>query len=205
MAARGTVRDPWRLLFVGSLAQIYKGPDVAIAALARCRARGVFAHLTLIGDGRERPALEARARRLGVAPWVTFTGQLPAGGPVREAMDRADVFVLPSRTEGTPRAMLEAMARGVACVGAAVGGIPELLPATRLVEPCDAERLASVLIRVCSNRSGLLPAALSDREVARRYRAADASVKRASCYRRVRDAVLASRRVQARPIPQCAS
>jgi glycosyltransferase involved in cell wall biosynthesis len=176
VAARGACmrerRDgdaPWRLVFVGSLAQRYKGPDVLIEAVARCRAAGLPLELTIVGDGRHRAALAAESAARGVAHAVRFTGQLAAGGAVRDVVDGADLFVLPSRTEGLPRALLEAMARGVPGLGTRVGGIPELLPMERLVEPGDAAALAAALQRVLADPGALAAAGARDHAIAREY------------------------------------
>jgi len=118
---------PVTLVMVGNLSQLYKAPDVLIDALARNQAEGLDWRLRLIGDGRYRAALEQRAKQLGVGDRVQFLGQLTAGEAVREHLDQADLFVLPSRQEGLPRAMAEAMARALPCIGSSVGGIPELL------------------------------------------------------------------------------
>src|SRR6185369_8757702 len=90
----GTAAHPWRLLFVGSLEQFYKGPDVLIDAVARSRTRGLPVTLTIAGSGACRAALEERAAAVG-AP-VEFVGQVPAGAAVRALMDQSDLFVLPS-------------------------------------------------------------------------------------------------------------
>lgn len=164
----GTAAQPWRLLFVGSLQQFYKGPDVLIDAVARCRSRGLAVTLTIAGSGACRAALEARAAAAG-AP-VEFVGQVPAGAAVRALMDQSDLFVLPSRTEGLPRAMLEAMARGVPSLGSRVGGIPELLPPARLVPPGDVPALSDAINAMCGTPESLLGPALQDLEHARRFR-----------------------------------
>src|SRR5205814_1087186 len=98
-----------RLVTVGSLEQLYKAPDVMIDAVAECVRVGTEVRLVIVGDGKYRPELEARARSRGVADRVEFRGQLPAGRAVRDELDSADVFLLPSRTEGLPRALIEAM------------------------------------------------------------------------------------------------
>ncbi|MFQ5413455.1 MAG: glycosyltransferase, partial [Phycisphaerae bacterium] len=143
---RHAVADPPRLVFVGSLEVPYKALDVLIRAVHRCREDGV--RLTVVGDGRERPGLQRLSESLGLAERITFTGRLPPGKPIRDALDAADVFVLPSRTEGLPRAMLEAMARGLPCIGSAVGGIRELLPPDDLVPPGDVDALARKIVEV---------------------------------------------------------
>src|SRR5262249_45829601 len=75
LSTKGTASDRWRLVFVGSLAQRYKGLDVAIDAVALCRARGFHANLTVVGDGAERGSLAHYARRCGLTTSVRFMGQ----------------------------------------------------------------------------------------------------------------------------------
>ena len=117
----------FRLLFVGSLAQLYKAPNILIEAVAICIREGLDLKLIMVGDGQYRTELEEQAKRLGLGERISFLRQLPSGDAVRTQFDRADLFVLASRTEGLPRALLEAMARGLPCVATRVGGIPELL------------------------------------------------------------------------------
>ena len=138
-------RPPRRLLFVGSLEQPYKGADVLLRALARLEDS---VRLTVVGDGACRPALERLAADLGVAARVSFVGKVPAGEAVRARMDDADLFVLPSRTEGLPRVLIEAMARGLPCIATPVGGIPELLSSDDLVPVGDDVALAARIRQV---------------------------------------------------------
>jgi glycosyltransferase involved in cell wall biosynthesis len=86
--------------------------------------------------------LEELSKKLGVHTRCEFLGQVPGGLAVQELLDSADIFILPSRVEGLPRAMIEAMARGLPCIGTNVGGIPELLDAEDLVQAGDASALA---------------------------------------------------------------
>jgi glycosyltransferase involved in cell wall biosynthesis len=137
-----TQKTSWKLISVGSLEHLYKAQDVQIDAVARCRQQGLDVELILVGDGQHRPALAERAARLGIAANVHFRGQLASGEPIRDELDQADLFLLPSRQEGLPRAMIEAMARALPCLGSTVGGIPELLPPEDMVPPGDAEALA---------------------------------------------------------------
>lgn len=131
-----------RLLFVGRLAAI-KGVALLIDAFARLRAVHPAAHLTLVGDGPERAALEARAAALGLGQAVTFTGYL-GQAEVAAQLDAADVFVLPSFAEGVPVVLMEAMASRRPVIGPRVAGVPELVEdgvSGYVVPPGDPETL----------------------------------------------------------------
>jgi len=157
------------LLLVGTLERLYKAPDVLIDAIAICVARGLDLQLSIVGDGKHRSELEERAQLRGIQERVRFAGQLPAGESVRAELDRADLFVLPSRTEGLPRAMIEAMARGLPCIGSTVGGIPELLPAENLVPPGDAQALADKISEVLGDPARMAQMSARNLEKAREY------------------------------------
>lgn len=163
------LQPPYRLVFVGSLQQPYKAADVLLEAMALCRQKGLDFRLTLVGEGRYRPELEAQAGRLGIAEQVVFAGQLPGADAVRGVLDTADVFVLPSRTEGLPRAVVEAMARGLPCISTTVGGIPELLPPEDLVPPNDAPALAERIMEVLAQPARMARMSARNRERAKDF------------------------------------
>ena len=149
---------------------MYKGFDDLIDAVAACSSAGTPVDLTLIGEGRHRAELEARAYRRGIANQVTFTGQLPPGQAIRDHLDRADLFVLASKTEGLPRVMIEAMARGLPCIGTSVGGIPELLLPEDLVPPGQPAALAGVIATVVADAARMSRMSAANLEKAREYR-----------------------------------
>jgi glycosyltransferase involved in cell wall biosynthesis len=179
---------PIRLVMVGSLAQLYKAPDVLIRAIAGCRAQGLPLELDLIGDGSFRPRLERLAGELGIADQVRFLGHLPAGPAVRECLDRAHGFVLPSRTEGLPKAMVEAMARGLPCIGSRIGGIPELLDDGDLVPPGDVAALSALLRLRFSDAAWMARASARNLERAQAFSNGMLDRRREEFYRAVRDA-----------------
>jgi glycosyltransferase involved in cell wall biosynthesis len=146
----GTVprSQPPRLICIGTMAQMYKGIDVLIRAVATCVDKGFSLSLMVVGDGRYRTQLEQLATSRGLKQYVHFAGQLPAGPAVRDALDAADLFVMPSRVEGLPRAMVEAMARALPCIGSNVGGIPELISADSIVPVGDDAALARTIMSV---------------------------------------------------------
>ena len=148
--ARSNIHDRTRieLITVTTLRQLYKAPDLLIDAFSDCVKAGLVLSLTIVGDGRFRPELEGRVARLGMSGRITFTGNLQAGKAVLERLDGADIFVLPSYQEGLPRAMVEAMARALPCIGSTAGGIPELLPDEDMVPAGDRRALADKIKEV---------------------------------------------------------
>ena len=144
-------RRPAHLGFIGTLAANYKGVDTLLKAVTLCQQEGLQIKAHLLGEGRLRLQFEAMVRRLGISQCVQFHGQVPHGKAVFEFLDSIDIFVMPSRTEGLPRSMLEAMARGCPCIGSAVGGIPELLAPEALIPPADEGQLAAAIRRFISN------------------------------------------------------
>jgi len=180
-----------RLILVGTLAQLYKGPDVLIDAVGACVREGLNIELVFVGSGGYQAQLEARAAALGVATRVQFRGQVASADAVRAELDHADLFVLPSRQEGLPRAMIEAMARGLPCIGSRVGGIPELLPAENLVPPGDPSALARKIHDVLSDPLRMARMSARNLGKAREYRQDVLSDRRRVFYEHVKSATAA--------------
>jgi glycosyltransferase involved in cell wall biosynthesis len=162
------------VLSVGRLDPV-KGQDVLIRALPRVLEAAPAARLVLVGNGGGRAALEQVAEEAGVARAVEFAGPLDAEA-VRARMREASCFVLPSRSEGLPLALLEAMAAGVPVVATAVGGSREVVTPESgiLVPPEDPDSLAKAIARVL-----LDPAAAAVYSHEGRARASDFSAARA--------------------------
>jgi glycosyltransferase involved in cell wall biosynthesis len=154
-----------RIGFIGSLAQMYKGPDVLLRASSLCHSRGRWLEIVMVGDGRYFEKMNALASRLGIEDCTQFVASLPPGKDIFDFLDSIDLLVMPSRAEGLPRALLEAMARGCPCIGSNVGGIPELLTAEDLVPPNDPEALAQKIMEVTADPERMK--AMSERNLAR--------------------------------------
>jgi glycosyltransferase involved in cell wall biosynthesis len=111
---------------IGSVACLAPRKDLGtlLEALARLAADGTRFEAVVVGDGPERGELESRARALGLDGRVRFLGERR---DIERLLPGMDVFVLSSREEGIPNALLEAMAAGRPAVATAVGGTPEVL------------------------------------------------------------------------------
>lgn len=131
-----------RLLFVGRLAAV-KGLPMLLDALAALAKERPEITLRLAGDGPDRGALEARAKRLGIANNVEFLGY-QSQAQVRELLQRTDAFVMASFAEGVPVVLMEAMAACVPVVATRIAGVPELVDdgdSGFLVAPGDVQAL----------------------------------------------------------------
>jgi glycosyltransferase involved in cell wall biosynthesis len=159
-----------RLITIASLAQMYKAPDVLIRAVSRCVAGGLDLSLAIAGDGKHREELACLVRELGMQERIRFLGQIPSGAAVRDELDRSDLFVLASRCEGLPRAMVEAMARALPCIGSTVGGIPELLAGQDLVPPGDVDALAAKIREILSSPDRMAQASSRNLAKAQEFR-----------------------------------
>lgn len=141
---------PIRLLSVGTLSQLYKAPDVILKAVAILKNKGYQLYLTWYGDGQYKEPMKLMASKLGISDSVNFAGAVPQS-VIREEFDRTTLFVHASRAEGLPRAVIEAMAWGLPCIGSSVAGIPELLNEKAIVKPNDAKGLATKIADFLDN------------------------------------------------------
>jgi glycosyltransferase involved in cell wall biosynthesis len=141
----------FKILFVGRLVE-RKGVAGLVDAVGRLAA-SVRARLEIVGDGPERPRLEAQVREAALGDRVALRGRVSAA-ELRRAYAEADVLVLPSvldsrnDTEGLGVVLLEAMSYGVPVVGSRVGGIPDIIvdgATGLLVPPGDPAALAAAL------------------------------------------------------------
>jgi glycosyltransferase involved in cell wall biosynthesis len=134
--------------WVGRLS-LEKGADVMIEALALSDQSW---RLSIIGDGPQSDVLRARARDLGVANRISWHGSVADAALLLRAFD---VFVLSSRTEGTPIILFEAMHAGIPIVATSVGGVPDVISAAHavLVPPENPRLIADAIdhIRVDQN------------------------------------------------------
>jgi len=118
-----------------------KAPDLAVSAIAASAAEVT---LSLLGDGPAGVGVRELSARLGVQDRIRWHGAVAAAWQYFRAFD---VFCLSSRTEGTPIALLEAMAAGVPVVATHVGGVPDVVTEAEaiLVPPDDPRALAAAI------------------------------------------------------------
>jgi glycosyltransferase involved in cell wall biosynthesis len=156
--------------YVGRLVAIKDVPTL-LAGFSRLLERCPRARLIIVGDGMLRQSLEGTARDLRIESSVRFAGWRRDLQSVYGAMD---VVALTSRNEGTPVAVIEAMAAGLPVVATAVGGVPDVVKNDQnglLIPPGEPMSLANALYRVASDDELRRRLGANGREdVARRFR-----------------------------------
>ncbi len=104
----------------------YKGQQYIIRALGKLKKQGITNFEYHLVGGGDQSYLRSQAKKYNVEHQVKFIGPLPHE-KVFAWLDTIDIYAQPSRQEGLPRALIEAMSRGLPCIGARTGGIPELI------------------------------------------------------------------------------
>lgn len=128
-------------LFVGRLSKL-KGVQYALQAFKMIHEIYPYTRFIIVGEGEEREFLEKFTAQENIQNAVEFRGHLDQDTLAR-VYRKADVFVIPSLSEGLPNVVLEAQASGLPVIGTKVDGIPELLDNGMgiLVPPCDKQKL----------------------------------------------------------------
>jgi glycosyltransferase involved in cell wall biosynthesis len=149
------IGDEIVFMFVGRLAPVKNVPGMVAAFLALQSRGSVSSRLLIVGEGEEATAVGALIERHPFGHRVTLCGEQT---DVRSYLAAADIFVLNSRSEGTPRALLEAMATGLPAICPAVGNIPSMIAGRGwLTDSLDPVSLENTMDYVLQN-----PAAVAD-------------------------------------------
>ena len=178
-------KEIYTLINVGMMNQLYKAQDVLLETVKKLLDRGYSVHLNLIGDGEYRKRLEELAEELCVIERVSFLGKISDRQQIIKLLDLSDIFTLPSRQEGLPRAMIEAMSRALPCVGTNVGGIPELIDEKFIVETNDSDSLAEKIALLIENKSEYEKQSQNNLTKSMEYRSDIVQARRQEFYRKL--------------------
>jgi glycosyltransferase involved in cell wall biosynthesis len=151
--AKSKLGFPTQSLLVGAVGRLApeKAFDLLVRSVHDLVTRGLDVRLVIVGDGDDRPRLEALIRELNLADRVTLAGWQ---GDVRAYFEAMDVFALSSLREGLPNVLLEAMALETPCVATRIAGIPRLISDGQnglLVEAGDLAALTRSLAAIMTN------------------------------------------------------
>lgn len=129
-----------------------KNHEGLLRAFQRVRARNPRCRLDLLGDGELLESTKALARELDIFDSVRFLGSQTNVYPY---LQQSDLFLLPSRYEGMPMTLIEAMGTGLPIVASAVGGVPDMIGdgESGLLTDCDPENVADAVLRLLADAS----------------------------------------------------
>ena len=163
-----------------------KGHYVCVDIVKKLQQMHLPVRLTFVGDGPGVPALKDYAREQGVTQALRFAGRMADAMALRDAYLQADILLLPSRTEGLPRCMVEAMACSLVCLGSDAGGIPELLKPEDMCAWQDAEGFARRIGQLWEQWHQMQSKSAQNRLLAEQYSADVLKERRDAFYRKAK-------------------
>lgn len=165
-----------------------KGINQIIEALAVLKKESVIVNATFAGKdyngGIEK--LKAYAASLGVGEQVRFPGFITRR-ELSEMLDTSDMYVMPTKAEGLPRVIIEAMAKGLPCISSPVSGNPELLASHYLVGYYDVETLAERIKELAFNKEAYEKASSDNFNNSQKYEASLLQKRRDDFYTKLKD------------------
>ncbi|RDI11227.1 glycosyltransferase involved in cell wall biosynthesis [Flavobacterium sp. AG291] len=135
------------IIHVGTFIEL-KNQKTLIRLIKKLRDSGYDCQLTLVGSGPTDYKCFQMAVDLGVCQHVSFRGQVTGRKNIIALLDENSFFIIPSLSEGKPRSLIEAMARGLICLGSARGGIKELLDPEFTFEPYDVDAIFKKIVDI---------------------------------------------------------
>ena len=140
-------KDEVKIALIGQISNNVKGIDTAIRALTLLPDRYTL-HILGKGDAGKWTPL---ATSLGVSDRIHFCGCLPGGKEVFNWLDTKDIYIQPSRTEGLPKAALEAMSRGLPVISSGIGGLADITYPSLIIPPEEYKGLSYAVKSLAEN------------------------------------------------------
>ena len=173
---------PYEIISIGRLDQMYKAPDIVLKAIKQVRDNGTDCRLTWLGGGKYLNQMKLLSKSLKIEDIVDFKGNV-SKQEVNYYLEKSDLFILASRTEGLPRVIVEAMAKGLPCIGTNVGGIPELLDKDVIIPKNSVSDLVSKISEILNNADFYYSQSERNLMEAKKYTETILNEKRKSFYR----------------------
>lgn len=173
---------------IGNLDVHYKGYDIVLKALAIAKNEIPNFEVHFVGAG-EGKSIKKLSKGLNLENHLVFNGKLSSGEAVFHYLDTLDVYFHPSRTEGLPRALIEAMGRACPSLASRAGGIPELLTPDTLHEIGNYKTLAAQIIKLVNDKDLMIEQAKANFQKAKEYTIPVLSNRRDEFWGRFREEV----------------
>lgn len=178
--------EPVKICHTGYMDGYSKGHLAVMDVVKNCIEDGLNVELHFIGSGRIENRFKQYAVDNGIGDKVVFFGQLFGYKQVQKALMDCDIFLFPTRSEGLPRSLIEAMANGLACVSSPIDGIKELLEPEYLVDYKDIDVMTRVVEELVKNKDKRLAAAERNYNKSLEYENSILTERRIRFYRKLR-------------------
>ena len=160
---------PFKIILVGNMESKMKGHDVLLSSLSILKQSNYLVTLDVIGYGKYKNYFKKLAEDLNIGDSVHFLGKIQSGKEIFRYLEQSDIFVLPSRQEGLPRALIEAMSQALPAIATRVGGTNELLDNDWIVDPESPKQIADKIIDLIYNEDLCNKLSARNLELAKEY------------------------------------
>lgn len=172
-----------------------KGHHVLLKIISKLKELNIIANVTFIGYGDLIDKFISEAKELGISNQVQFIGYVSSKTEIRNYLISSDIFIFPTRAEGLPRALIEAMATGLPCLSSKVDGIPELLDDEYLFSPDDIDGYVKKIVELKVNPQKMKEMGKNNIEKAMEYESERLSERRFVFYNKLRTIVEENRKM----------
>ena len=139
------------LISVGFMDSYRKGQHILIETVKILKDKGYSIELRLIGEGKKKEEFEQLAKRLGLEKEVLFLGKISSRETLFQQLKESDVFLLPSKLEGLPRVIIEALSASLPVIASDVNGNSELVQSELLVQDFEASNYSEKIQELIEN------------------------------------------------------
>lgn len=181
--------DPVVFIHSGEMVDYRKGQNIVIDAAALLLTQGYPIRIHFIGDGDKREEFEEYAALKGIKDAVQFVGWKSGFAKVQEELLKGHFFIFPSRGEGLPRSIIEAMASGLLCFGSNIDGISELLDSDCLVDSYSGKAFAEKIEVFLKDWSKTIQKREEQFQLSKKYENSILSAKRDVFYQKLAECV----------------
>lgn len=180
--------NPIRIVEVASFV-IPKNQAYLIRIGSVLKEKGYPIELHFVGTGAEHESARALVNQLNMNDDVVFHNQVTGFDNIVRILDSCHIFCLPSYSEGVPRSMIEAMARGLVCVGTPIGGIVELIDKAHTFPLDDVEHATQFFAQLIDHSDTWMEIGERNIQKAREYGQSVLGPRRIVMYTELRDAI----------------
>lgn len=162
-----------------------KGHIVLMRAAKVLINNGYNIEIWFIGDGLLKERFIEFSKELGIQEKIFFLGRMSNGAAVRKKIRETDIFVFPTRAEGLPRVVLEAMSEGLPVISSPVCGIPEILPKECLINYNDYEGYAKVIGKLIDSEDLMTKYSIDNIHTSMKYKSSILNDRRRDFYKKL--------------------